>query len=90
MSESLYKILPNLACNPISSIAEGATSAGLLNIVFPNGGAMLSWFKGLNEQSMKKLSMFSKFKGPDLNLDKTINSPIGLPRIQGITENRSR
>jgi hypothetical protein len=71
-------------------MAEGMTQRGLLSIIFPNGEGMFSWFRSFNENSLKKLSIFGKFKGASLNLDQGIAAPIGLPIIPGITQKRGR
>lgn len=81
MSEGLFAILPNLACNPLRDMVEGSTSKGLLAIVFPNGEAMFNWFKTLNENSLKQFSILSTLglKLPELKGLGNIPSPIGLP-----------
>lgn len=84
-SNGLYTILPNIQCNPIQEILEGSTSTGILSVIFPNGEAMFSWFKSLNEDSLKKFSVIGRIKGPGFNLQKNIAAPIGLPNLPGIT-----
>jgi hypothetical protein len=85
MSEGLYKILPNIQFNPIQEVLEGGTRSGILSMIFPNGEAMFSWFKSLNEDSLKHFSIVGRIKGPTFNLDKNITSPIGIPNIAGVT-----
>lgn len=77
MANGLYTILPKLACNPLQDLSEGMTQKGLLNIIFPNGEGMFSWFRSFNEKSLGKLGILSKFKGASLNIDRPIPGIFG-------------
>ena len=87
----LFSVLPQLACNPMRDLVEGATQRGLINLVFPNGEAMTQWFKSLAE-SGKELSVFAEL---DVDLSKFgfKGNPIGpiIPiNIPGITKGPGR